>query len=69
MGILNKGAGVLAPIVFTALVLSDMSQFTEEHISALDEAVKINVLNELSVRLISALSDYGCDAVCIGAVC
>ena len=38
MGVLNKLAGVVAPLVFTALVFSDMSQFSEARIAALDAA-------------------------------
>ena len=52
MGLLNKGAGVIAPLVFTALVLADMSQFMEENLNALAPAEKLLQLNELSLRLI-----------------
>jgi FHS family L-fucose permease-like MFS transporter len=52
MGLLNKSAGIIAPIVFTAFVLSDMSQFDETRLAALDE-VKRNVeLADLSSRLV-----------------
>ena len=52
MGVLNKLAGVVAPLVFTALVFSDMSQFSEARIAALDAAQKATELSELSSRLV-----------------
>ena len=52
MGLLNKGAGVVAPLLFTALVLADVSQFTVENIESLAPADKLVQLNELSRRLI-----------------
>ncbi len=52
MGVLNKGAGVVAPLVFSALVLTDMGQFTEARIAALDAAQKALELTELSSRLV-----------------
>ena len=36
MGILNKGAGVVAPIVFTALILSDFEGFVGKELSQTD---------------------------------
>lgn len=52
MGLLNKGAGVVAPLLFTALVLADISQFTVENIESLAPADKLGQLNGLSRRLI-----------------
>lgn len=51
MGILNKSAGVIAPLVFTAWVLADMDQFTPEKIALLSEVDKHAQLQELSERL------------------
>ena len=51
MGILNKGAGFIAPLVFTALVLTDMSRFSEARIASLDAAARAAELAELSARL------------------
>ncbi len=34
MGVVNKGAGIIAPLVFTALILSDLSLFSKEVLSA-----------------------------------
>lgn len=52
MGLLNKGAGILAPLAFTALVLADVAQFTEARLESLPPAEKLLQLNELSSRLI-----------------
>ena len=52
MGLLNKGAGVVAPLLFTALVLADISQFSVENIESLSPADKLVRLDELSRRLI-----------------
>ncbi|MYF70574.1 MAG: sugar MFS transporter [Proteobacteria bacterium] len=52
MGLLNKGAGVVAPLLFTALVLADISQFTVGNIESLSPADKLVRLDELSRRLI-----------------
>ena len=52
MGLLNKGAGILAPLAFTALVLADVAEFTQVRLDALPPAEKLLQLNELSARLI-----------------
>lgn len=52
MGLLNKGAGILAPLAFAALVLTDMSRFNEAQLEALTPAERLLELNELSSRLI-----------------
>lgn len=53
MGILNKSAGVIAPLVFTAFVLTDMSQFNQVRLDSLDAAQKATELAELSSRLVT----------------
>lgn len=53
MGILNKSAGVIAPIVFTAFVLTDMSQFTEARLASLGAEQRVAELAELSSRLVT----------------
>ncbi|MGS2722607.1 sugar MFS transporter [Porticoccus sp. GXU_MW_L64] len=53
MGILNKGAGIVAPAVFTALVFTGMDQFSEERLAALDATQKAVELAELSSRLVN----------------
>ncbi|WP_206483429.1 sugar MFS transporter [Thalassotalea sp. G2M2-11] len=53
MGILNKSAGIIAPIFFTAYVLTDMSQFNEARLSGLAIEQRMIELQELSNRLIT----------------
>ncbi len=36
MGLINKGAGILAPLVFTALIFSDLGSFSKEVLSAVE---------------------------------
>ncbi|MBU1216472.1 sugar MFS transporter [bacterium] len=45
MGLINKGAGVLVPLLFTALILSDIADFSTQTLSQLQ-------IEELSGRLI-----------------
>lgn len=52
MGLLNKGAGVIAPLAFTALVLADIPQFTAANLESLTPAARLLQLDELSRRLI-----------------
>lgn len=52
MGLMNKGAGVIAPIVFSTLLFSDISMFDETKLDLLDVSQKILSLQELSERLI-----------------
>ena len=52
MGLLNKGAGIIAPLLFTALVLSDISQFSAEQVEALAPGQREARLDELSARLV-----------------
>lgn len=52
MGIINKGAGVVAPLVFTALVLSGLTDFNSEAIAGLSETDRAAKLEEVSSRLI-----------------
>ncbi|KLT67854.1 sugar MFS transporter [Flavobacterium sp. ABG] len=51
LGIANKLAGFVAPIVLTALVLSNMQDFTADKIALLDEASKTAALNSLALQL------------------
>ncbi len=45
MGLINKSAGVLVPLLFTALILSDISSLTSDNLSSSD-------IDELASRLI-----------------
>ncbi len=52
MGLINKSAGVIVPIVFTVLILSGMGDFSESYLASLDEVTKAEQLAELSARLV-----------------
>jgi len=53
MGLLNKGAGVVAPIVFSVLVLSGITGASEAELAALPEAARDTKLHELAAQLVS----------------
>ncbi|MFA0811088.1 sugar MFS transporter [Microbulbifer epialgicus] len=52
MGIISKSAGVLAPLAFTALVLSGLADFNSESLAELPAAEREAQLAEVSSRLI-----------------
>jgi len=52
MGLLNKFAGVLAPLVFTALVLSDVSTPDESLLASLSVSERENTISERAGRLV-----------------
>ena len=52
MGLLNKGAGIAGPVIFTALILSGMNEFSEENMAALSAAAQQEKLHELAGRLV-----------------
>ncbi|WP_416306646.1 sugar MFS transporter [Neptunicella sp. SCSIO 80796] len=52
MGVLNKSAGVLAPIAFTSLVLSDFADVSVKSIELLSVTDKNNLMSDLSASLI-----------------
>ena len=51
LGIANKLAGFIAPLVLTALVLSDMKDYTADKIAALDSVAKSAALDTLALQL------------------
>lgn len=51
LGIANKLAGFVAPLILTALVLSNMQEFTADKIALLDSVSKTNALNSLALQL------------------
>ena len=53
MGLLNKGAGIVAPMIFTALILSGITEFSEENLAVLDAVTREQKLDELAGRLIT----------------
>lgn len=52
MGLINKFAGVIVPIIFTALILTGMNQFDSDVLAQLSDAEKHARLDELSNRLV-----------------
>ena len=53
MGLVNKSAGVIVPLLFTAWILTGMDQFSNEALSALDAGARAEKLSELSSRLVT----------------
>ncbi len=51
LGIANKLAGFIAPLALTALVLSNMSDYTEDKIAILDDVSKSGALDALALQL------------------
>ncbi|PKF59559.1 glucose/galactose MFS transporter [Alteromonadales bacterium alter-6D02] len=52
MGLINKAAGVVVPLVFTALILADMGNVSEQSIAALTPEDRAATINELSNKLV-----------------
>ncbi|MBC3911458.1 sugar MFS transporter [Undibacterium umbellatum] len=52
MGLFNKGAGIVVPLVFSALILSGMEQYSDTALAALDHAGRLALRSELSSRLV-----------------
>lgn len=52
LGVVNKTAGVLAPIAFSILALNDMGQFNEASLAELAGVDRTLMLNSLSERLV-----------------
>ncbi|MBN7827622.1 sugar MFS transporter [Bowmanella dokdonensis] len=53
MGLLNKGAGFVVPILFTALILTGMDEYSTESLAMLSEAERQSQLDALAHRLIA----------------
>lgn len=60
MGLFNKGAGVVVPLVFSSLMLADIDNFSHTALSALDAAGRAAALGQLAQRLVFP---YACMAV------
>ena len=52
MGMFNKGAGVVVPLVFSALILSGMDSYSDAALAALDQPGRDTLRAELSQRLV-----------------
>jgi len=53
MGIANKFAGILSPLVFTAIMLHGMDKYSDESLKMMDAVQKNAAFNELAARLIT----------------
>ena len=52
MGICNKGAGILSPIILSSIVLKNANELQDKINAATDPIAKENLLNELAGRII-----------------
>lgn len=52
MGLFNKGAGVVVPLVFSSLMLSGIGNYSDAAMAGLDEAGRQALRSELSARLV-----------------
>jgi fucose permease len=52
MGICNKFAGFISPLILTTLVMQGMDKFSDDKLKVLSESAKALMLNELASRLI-----------------
>lgn len=53
MGLFNKGAGIVVPLVFTALILSGMTQTSTSALAAMDEVARTALRADLAARLVT----------------
>lgn len=60
LGIANKLAGFIAPLVLTALVLSNMQDYTTDKIAVLDSVSKSAALDALALQLQTPYLYMGC---------
>jgi len=65
MGLFNKGAGVVVPLVFTSLMLGDIERFSPATLAALDPAAQGAMRSLLAQRLVFP---YACMAALLFAV-
>ncbi|MBE7176465.1 MAG: sugar MFS transporter [Mucilaginibacter polytrichastri] len=52
MGICNKGAGAIAPLIMGAVLLNGMEAYTEANLARVDAATKISMLDALAGKII-----------------
>jgi len=53
MGLMNKGAGVIVPLVFTAIVIGDFSGVTATSLAAMSEPDRLQTINGLADGLVN----------------
>ncbi|MBI3713308.1 MAG: sugar MFS transporter [Burkholderiales bacterium] len=53
MGLFNKGAGIVVPMVFAALILSGITQTSTTALAAMDEVARTALRSDLAARLVT----------------
>jgi glucose/galactose transporter len=53
MGLMNKGAGVIVPIVFTAIVIGEFSGVTATSLAAMSETERLQTIDSLASGLVN----------------
>lgn len=53
MGLFNKGAGIVVPMVFAALILSGITQTSTTALAAMDEVARAALRSDLAARLVT----------------
>lgn len=53
MGLFNKGAGIVVPMVFAALILSGVTQTSTTTLAGMDEVARTVLRNDLAARLVT----------------
>lgn len=66
MGICNKGAGILAPILFAAVILKPTDQALFDQLAHMDAAERARELDELIRRVITPYTVLGLSLILIG---
>ena len=52
MGLFNKSAGIVVPLIFSALILSGIANYSDQALAALDAAGRASMRADLAARLI-----------------
>ncbi|MBT0586785.1 sugar MFS transporter [Alteromonas sp. SM 2104] len=68
MGLLNKAAGVIAPIVFTALVLGDFAGITAQSVAQMGEAERAQQVSALADGLVSPYLGMAIGLILLGGL-
>lgn len=68
MGLFNKGAGVVVPLVFSALMLSGIDGYSDAALAALDQAGRDALRADLSLRLVFPYTVMGCGLLFIAFI-
>lgn len=68
MGICNKIAGFISPLVLASLVMHGMDKFKEEHLQAISAGEKEIMLNELASRLVGPYTGLALILIVFGII-